>query len=53
MAGAEILEKPVSDDDVEYIRKDSLMEWLRQRLSLSGYLKSEAYKSVIDKINEL
>lgn len=38
---------------VEYIRKDALMEWLQQRMSLAGSLKSEAYKSVIDKLNEL
>ena len=31
MAGAEILDKPVSDDDVEYIRKDTLLEWAKEK----------------------
>ena len=31
MAGAEILDKPVSDDDVEYIRKDLLLEWAKAK----------------------
>ena len=33
MAGAEILDKPVSDDDVEYIRKDLLLEWAKELTS--------------------
>ena len=31
MAGAEILDKPVSDGDIEYIRKDALLEWAKAK----------------------
>ena len=33
MAGAEILDAPVSDSDVEYIRKDLLFEWATELTS--------------------
>ena len=36
MAGAEILDKPVSDDDVEYIRKDALLKWLEGKMTVEG-----------------
>ena len=31
MAGIESLDKPVSDSDVEYIRKDLLLEWAKEK----------------------
>lgn len=40
-------------DNIPYIRKDALLEWLRERESLSGVLKKDAYRSVIDKLNSL
>ena len=55
MAGAEILEKPVSDDDVEYIRKDLLLEWAKeQSASCDGAVAMKrAYDKLIGKINAL
>ena len=47
MAGAEILDKPVSDDDVEYIRKDSLMkEAVEGTIDYVYDEKGDAYKAI-------
>ena len=53
MAGVEILDKPVSDDDVEYIRKDALLKWLENKVSLSYGVATDALVEVIDKLNSL
>ena len=54
MAVAEILDKPVSDDDVEYIRKDALMEWAKQKQYESLTIVADNFwQEVIDKINEI
>ena len=45
---------------VEYIRKDALVEWLKERISdgdeeglMTNQIANLAYKDVIDKINSL
>ena len=58
MAGAEILDKPVSDGDIEYIRKDFLLEWLEAKVYEYNEDKFDdgfntALGQVIDKINTL
>lgn len=43
-----------NSDDVEYIRKDALLEWAEECLTFSNALQnglSPAYQAVIDKIN--
>jgi len=40
--------------DVEYIRKDALIEWLKQkRFDLTDKPDDSAYQKVIDKLNEM
>ena len=43
--------------DVEYIRKDALLEWLNQMLEISAqsfeFQRNYAYGKVIDKLNEM
>ena len=51
MAGIESLDKPVSDSDVEYIRKEALLEWLEQ-VKADPMIPMNIDK-VIDKINSL
>ena len=46
-----------SSDTIKYIRKDTLLEWARERLDFACALKSEGQKTVckefIDKIESL
>ena len=44
--------KPLSDFS-EYIRKDALMEWLENKVSLSYGVVTDALVEVIDKLNNL
>lgn len=43
--------------DVEYIRKEALLEWLNQMLEISAqsfeFQRNYAYGKVIDKLNEM
>ena len=55
-----ILEEKEYADDVEYIRKDALLEWLLKGVEMSEICHSEygdacaqAYQAVIDKLNSL
>lgn len=41
------------DDDVCYIRKDTLLEWLENKVSLSYGVATDALVEVIDKLNSL
>ena len=52
MAGAEILDKPVSDGDIEYIRKDFLLEWAKEleQKRLMGYIM---FDELINKLEQL
>ena len=38
---------------IEYIRKDALMEWLENKVSLSYGVATDALVEVIDKLNSL
>ena len=60
MAGAEILDKPVSDDDVEYIHKDLLLEWAKRELEMRRNTGDDYFYpaivvlgDLIDKLNSL
>ena len=69
MAGIESLDKPVSDSDVEYIRKDALIEWLNDSIkemdesrkesvayslqSMAGAIAISSFIEVKNKINSL
>ena len=69
MAGIESLDKPVSDSDVQYIRKDALIEWLDDSikemdesrkesvayslLSMAGAIAISSFIEVKNKINSL
>lgn len=44
--------KPLSNFS-EYIRKDALMEWLENKVSLSYGIATDALVEVIDKLNSL
>ena len=44
---------PDDDTQVEYIRKDLLLEWLENKVSLSYGVATDAFVEVIDKINLL
>ena len=39
--------------NVEYIRKDALLEWLKDMIDYSSKERQGAYQNVIDKINSL
>ena len=39
--------------DICYIRKDALMEWLENKMSLSYGVATDAFVEVIDKLNSL
>ncbi len=43
--------------DIEYIRKEALLEWLNQMLEISTqsfeFQRNYAYRKVIDKLNEM
>lgn len=45
------------DANIEYIRKDALLEWLNQMLEVSAqsleFQRNYAYGKVIDKLNEM
>ena len=52
--------KPIGDNDICYIRKDALVEWLNNRISdgdeeglMTNQIANFAYKDVIDKLNSL
>lgn len=49
---------PTKSDDIEYIRKDALLEWLKDELKKSENDRRPSYsaivlRKVIDKINSL
>ena len=48
---SEIEEKDCQN--VEYIRKDALLEWLENKVSLSYGVATDALVEVIDKLNSL
>ena len=58
---ARIYTQPSStiDDDIEYIRKEALMEWLDGKLTIEGAMEGyvggydSALKDVIDKLNKM
>jgi len=44
----------ITGNDTEYIRKDALIEWLKQkRFDLTDKPDDSAYQKVIDKLNEM
>lgn len=49
--------EPCKPDDYEYIRKDALLEWAKERLDFACALKSEGQKTVckefIDKLESI
>ena len=47
------LEQKEFDDDVCYIRKDALMEWLEDMRFMANSERVGAYQNVIDKLNEM
>ena len=51
--GSPIRTKQVEDSDICYIRKDALMEWLENKVSLSYGVATDALVEVIDKLNSL
>ena len=69
MAGVEILDKPISNSDVEYIRKDALMEWLDDSIkemeesrvkfvayslqSMAGAIAISSFIEVKEKLNSM
>lgn len=55
-----VLENRTKNDDIEYINKNTLLEWLLKGIEMSEICHSEygdacaqAYQAVIDKINSL
>ena len=40
-------------ENIEYIRKDALMEWLENKVNLSYGVATDALVEVIDKLNSL
>lgn len=46
-------EKPPFEESIEYVRKDALMEWLENKVSLSYGVATDALVEVIDKLNSL
>lgn len=44
--------EPVKDG-IEYIRKDALLEWLENKVSLSYGVATDAFIEVIDKLNSM
>ena len=46
-------EQPFLRGSIEYIRKDLLLEWLENKVSLSYGVATDAFVEVIDKINSL
>ena len=51
--GSPIRTKQVEDSDICYIRKDALMEWLENKVTLSYGVATDALVEVIDKLNSL
>ena len=47
------LEQKEFDDDVCYIRKDALMEWLEDMRFMANSERVGAYQNVIDKLNNM
>ena len=43
----------LKDDMTEYIRKDALLEWLKDMIDYSSKERQGAYQNIIDKINSL
>ena len=54
-----VLENRTKSDDIEYIRKEALIEWLEGKMTIEGTTEgfvggyNTALKDVIDKINSL
>lgn len=53
-------ESPFAKENIAYIRKDALLEWLQERIKCGGdeglmanYMADLAYKDVIDHINSM
>lgn len=51
--GSPIRTKQVFPDDVCYIRKDALLEWLSDMKFMANSERAGAYQNVIDKLNEM
>ena len=43
----------IIDDDIEYIRKEALLEWLEDMRFMANSERVGAYQNVIDKLNEM
>lgn len=51
--GSPVRTKQAEDSDVCYIRKDAMIEWLENKVSLSYGVATDALVEVIDKLNSL